>query len=204
MLHGLLIDDHRLFASGLKLLLLGEFDFSSLEICYEPTSAEEIIANQDGNIDLIVTDFYVPGFNAIAMIENLRARAPAAKIVCISASSSPEDERCARNAGADMYVPKYADPELLVAAVKTLFSGKQTLPRLPDAKVHRALGLTPRQTQIIQEMARGLSNKEIALNFGLSPETIKSHVADMYRQTGMSNRIALINWARARGLLVPC
>ena len=204
MLHGLLIDDHRLFASGLKLLLLDEFDFDTLDICYEPISAEEIIANREGIVDLIVVDFYVPGFNASDMIEKLRACAPVAKLICISASSSPDDERCARHAGADLYLPKHTDPEILVAAVKTLLSGKPALSRLLDAKVHPALGLTPRQTQIIQEMARGLSNKEIALNFELSPETIKSHVAEMYRQTGVSNRIALINWARTQGLLAPC
>ena len=202
MLHGLVIDDHRLFAASLKFLLASEFNFEIFEICHDQSSIDEMITVNDERFDLILVDFYLPGYNAKMIIAELRKRSPDAKIICISASLSAQDERIAKNVGADLYLPKNTDPALLIAAIKSLLKGRPPIiPRQHD--ISDMLGLTSRQAEILQEMAKGRSNKEIACHLELSPETIKSHIADLYRQTGASNRIMLINWVRDRGFLVP-
>lgn len=201
-LRGVIIDDHRLFAAGLRLLLINEFNFESLETCHNLAEAEETIVRMEGSVHLIVSDFYIPGHNAKDMISRLRNSAPKAKIICVSASSSPEDEHAARSVGADLYMRKHTEPSMLLAAIQSILEGKVPSPCAPRENALAALGLTPRQLDILQQIAKGQSNKEIALALNISPETVKTHLTIIYRQTKTSNRVSLINWSRSTGLFV--
>ena len=201
-LRGIIIDDHRLFAAGLRLILENEFNFENLDICYNISEAASKIEKMDGQVDLIISDFYIPGHNAKDIIKYLRNAVPAAKIICVSASSSPEDELAAREVGADLYMRKHTEPSVLLAAIQSLLAGKSPAPCVPKEDALAGLGLTPRQVDILQQIAKGQSNKEIALALNISPETVKTHLAVIYRQTETTNRVSLINWARSVGLFV--
>lgn len=202
LLRGLIVDDHRLFATGLGLILNSEFDFEILEICTNIPDSLAKIEKMDNQVNLIISDFYIPGHNARDVISYLRMSAPAAKIVCISASSSPEDERAAREVGADLYMRKHTEPSVLLRAIQALLEGKAPEPCTSKEDVLAALGLTPRQVDTLQQIAKGQSNKEIALALNISPETVKTHLAVIYRRTETTNRVSLINWARSAGLFV--
>ncbi len=202
LLRGLIIDDHRLFAAGLCLILNNEFNFEILEVCTDFSEASGKVAGLDGQVDLIISDFYIPGYNAKETISYLRMSVPEAKIVCVSASSSPADERAAREVGADLYLRKHTEPSVLLAAIRALLDGEAPEPCAPKKNALAGLGLTPRQVDTLQQIAKGQSNKEIALALNISPETVKTHLAVIYRQTETTNRVSLINWARSAGLFV--
>lgn len=178
------------------------FFFIRLDIYDNPSAAEFSVAEWSGNIDLIVVDFYIPGYSAKDVIHRLRTLSPSAKIVCISASISPEDEYLARTVGADLYMLKHTEPSALTAAVGQLLKG-QVPPLLPANRATlAALGLTARQEDILAQIVKGQSNKQIANALHISPETVKAHLAELYRRTNTINRVSLVNWARSVGILM--
>ena len=141
---------------GLQLLLTGEFEFDAIEVCENLAGAERAIMAKGGHVHLIITDFYIPGHDTRIMIAKLRSLAPGAKIICISASLSPDDERIATSVGADLYLPKHTDPTTLVAAIQSLLEGchPQSQLRL-QSRVSNLFQLTPRQSEILYEIAKG-------------------------------------------------
>lgn len=202
---GILIDDHELFVSGLKFLLTDAFPQAQLTVHKDPKSAETGIAAKAGAIDLIVTDYFMPGFAAEIFLPKLRRAAPRASIVCVSATLSPEDGRDARRYGADAFVGKHAPPETLIGVIKSALRGEAEAPAGdpgPAPVNFQAVGLTQRQGEIVLLATEGRSNREIAEQLGLSPETIKAHLAAVYRACEVSNRLELAAWARRQGLLV--
>ncbi len=203
-LHGLLVDDHALFLSGLKRVLAEALTFRSLATATNPSNAAKILAATSGDMDLIVVDFFIPGFSAETFIPQFRHAAAKAKIICLSGTQSPKDKQTALSLGADAFVGKHAPPEELLEIVNRVLADNfdtSAVEATIDADGLKSLGLSPRQAEIVILAIRGASTKEVARQLEISPETVKTHLSTIYRVCGVSTRVELSSWARRHGLV---
>ena len=211
----LVVDDHAIVRQGLAALLLGRGAATSvLEAGHVAEGLAVAAAHED--LDAVILDLRMPdavGMSAIAAFAELR---PSLPVIILSASEDPADVRRALEEGALGYIPKSASPEAMVAAVRQVMAGEIAAPAalLQAALMQRGgdpptpqdlatlaiAKLTARQREVLAALAQGLSNKEIALSFGLSDKTVKVHVGAILTALGVSNRTRAAAAALAAGL----
>jgi len=201
MATALIIDDHQLFAAGFSHLLSSLSEISAVRCFENPQSAFDF--STDDNVALIVSDLYIPDYDMYVWFGKLRLRFPHAVLLVISSSISRTDRTDSIDAGADLYFEKHADPELVVEGICGLLSRRPVMDDFLQRTAVQAqeYGLTNKQIDILVHLARGLSLKEIANRFDISPETVKSHLSKIYQIIGVSGRSAASLWARRHGLV---
>lgn len=194
-----IVDDHRLFASGLSLMLAAPPIGARTQVFDDP--AAFLAAPAEDGWRVVVLDYFIPGHRPVEMIAKIGEAAPDAAILVVSGSISDEDRRDALAAGAAGFLSKTAEPAMLAATVAALAEDAPA-PAEGCAATEgaAALGLSPRQAEILNAVARGQTNKEIARRLTVSPETIKTHLSEIFRRLDVGNRVEAIAAARARGL----
>ena len=213
-----IVDDHTLFARGLQLLLrdlpgkLGNElgyelrvdiyrDLATLIAACVATVATNM-AEQQQAYQLVILDYYLPKSSFVENVQSIRQQLPNCTLVVVSASTSLLDSQSALQHGASAFLQKDAEPEQLLDTIAGLLVGK-----LPEqAVIHGAANLaefelTDRQIEILILISKGLSNKEVALNLAISPETVKSHLKEIFRRTQVENRVEAVDFARQYGLI---
>ncbi len=196
-----ILDDHKLFSGGLELLL------KSLPMptrCYRFEDVGHIldaVGESDTEPALFIIDFYIPGCNVPDLISRLIEENPERRILVVSASINISDRNLALDSGATCFLNKDTDPQILLETVTTLISGS-----VPDQQIvsgddlAEKFGLTPRQLEILVLVSKGLSNKEIARALSISPETVKSHLKEIFLRFEVSNKLEAVDFARSNGL----
>jgi DNA-binding NarL/FixJ family response regulator len=196
-----LIDDHRLFASGLAALLgvLGTVRaFDTAEAALDALEAEPA--------DLVLLDFYIPGVNAAEIIAALRDRCGVTRVIVLSASLSPADRAASLRAGALAFLTKHAEPDVLLRACEQalrpgdIAEVRHSEAQGSEARAAVALGLTGRQLDVLTMLSHGYGNREIADLLEISPETVKSHVKAIFDRLQVSTRTEAVAAARSNGL----
>jgi DNA-binding NarL/FixJ family response regulator len=202
----LIADDHALFRQGLEFLLKDELRAARVEQAADLDAAMDIAAGLD-QIDLIVLDLNMPGMSGVEGLAAVRESFPSVRLVVFSASDRTEDISAALRAGADGYVPKHLSPEETVNALSRILQGESYVPgayaasvarpgRDGDGAGNRAQSLTPRQVDVLRQLIRGQSAKEIARALSLGEGTVRIHLAGAYRALGARNRIDAVLKAR--------
>ena len=194
-----IIDDHKLFSSGLE-LLLGELSGISLQSF---TSKDQCLVNQSSTPSLIVLDFYLPGTSFSETFTELQERYQC-PIIIVSASPSPTDRKTAMSAGAAAFINKNADPDHLLQTVSSVLNWEQVgIDETNEAHTidSTKLGLSERQLDILIMVSKGYSNKEIAGSLGISPETVKSHLKTIFKRIEVQNRIEAVEFIRHNGVM---
>lgn len=203
----LIVDDHPLVLEGLAALLKQASPGSIVLQASDPMEGLDALERQP-DLDLALIDLALPGIGGLATIRAFSERRPALPIVVLSASEDPDDVRLAFSAGARGYLPKSAPRQTLFAALQFVLAGNRYVPEvmlggsplsgdLPGATAR----LTPRQLEVLQRMATGLSNKEIGHVLDVSEKTVKAHVTEVFRVLAVVNRTQAISAARERGLI---
>jgi len=197
----IIIDDHQLFAGGFSHLLKSIDVIDAVHCFNDPQSAFD--HSSSDHIALVVSDLYVPGYDMYFWFGELRRQFPGAILLVISSSISRADRADSLAAGADLYFEKHADPALVVRGIEGLLGERPLADEFLQRTAAEAqeFGLTHKQIDILVHLARGLSLKEIALRFDISPETVKSHLTRIYEIIGVSGRSAASLWARRHGLV---
>lgn len=197
----IIIDDHHLFSGGFKYILESLEGIKNVVTFENPQSATEI--EDIDNISLVVSDLYIPGYDMFVWIQRLQVKFKHALIVVISSSISRTDRAECLSAGADAYFEKHADPDIVIEGLKNLLSSTNVDDGFLERTAREAqdIGLTHKQIDILVHLSRGLTIKEIAIRFGISPETVKSHLSRIYDTLGVSGRSAARDWAKRHGLL---
>ncbi len=209
----LVADDHPLFRAGLKHLLDRLADRVEIVEAGSADQAFEHLAAGD-DFDLVLMDLIMPGMSGYESLRQICDRVPGTPVVVVSVKEGADDVRLAIDAGATGYIPKSSSPEVLINALKLVFSGGVYLPpnllsaASPDAdwqamsrvKSFPARGalarLTPRQREVLALMAEGKSNKEIAKELGLAAGTVKIHVSSIFKALNVNNRTLAVIAAR--------
>ncbi len=201
----LVIDDHPLFRSGIADVLR---DLGDAITVTEVDSCEEAlgILQADSEFTLILLDLNLPGMDGMTGLSKLRDVAPATPIVVLSASENTAKIKQAINSGAKGYIPKSANREIILNALRLVLSGGVYLPvNIMDVPIPAGSSeeqpLTPRQRDVLRWLARGKSNKEIAALLGMAENTVRVHVAAILKYLGVKNRTEAGYAATRRGLI---
>jgi NarL family two-component system response regulator LiaR len=201
-----IVDDHRVVQTGLASYF---GSFPDLQVVGAAASGEEALARLDAwAADVVVMDLTLPGgIDGIEATRRLCARAPATRVVVLTAHTDDVRGAAALDAGAIGYVRKDADPEVLLAAVRGAASGRTVLdPASREALLAHLRGgrreaLTEREREVLRQLALGRTNREIAAAIGVSEETVKSHVGNILGKLQLGHRTQAVVLALKQGLL---
>jgi DNA-binding NarL/FixJ family response regulator len=205
-----LVDDHKLFLSGVRselgpgFLVVGEGD-----------EVEAAIAQiRSTHPDVVLVDVHMPGGGGAGVIQAVLETHPSTKFLALSVSDAPEDVIAVIRAGARGYVTKTISPTELAEAIRLVHSGDAVFsPRLAgfvldafgteaaqigDPELDR---LTNREREVLRLIARGYAYKQIAKQLSLSVKTIEAHVSAVLRKLQLSNRYELTRWATERRIV---
>jgi two-component system response regulator NreC len=205
----LVVDDHAVVRSGLKLLLSAEPD---LEVVGEAGNAREAVFEvRAQKPDVVLLDVVMPGESGIEAVPKLLHESPETKVLVLSMQDDPNYVREAFAAGASGYVLKEAaDAEVVDAIRQVADGGSYVHPVLgarmvaADAQAKAAAAADPlsdREREVLTLLALGHTNQEIAKQLYISVRTAETHRAHIMRKLGLETRAALVRYAIAHGLL---
>lgn len=186
----LLVDDQRLFRQSLKLLL--EQD-PEIEVTGEAVDGQEaVILATEHRPDLILLDLELPGMRGSDVARMIMERLPETKILMLSVHDEDEHIRECLACGVAGYILKDADHREFLKIIKSTMKGEVIsspfLVTRPPGPASLLQALTPKELDILKILSQAKSNKEIAQELNLSPETIKFHLQKVYAKLGVSTR----------------
>ncbi|ODT95752.1 MAG: hypothetical protein ABS81_31415 [Pseudonocardia sp. SCN 72-86] len=205
-----IVDDHALFAEGLALLLESRAG-DALAVAGSATAGEEAVAlvGRHG-ADIAIVDLALPPLGGVETIRRVKAAYPATRVLALSGTEDLELAASALRAGADGYLGKSADPQVLVAPLLALVAGVRVVraelldallvaaDRTADGLLER---LTERDVELWTMLARGCETSEIARPLLVSERTAKRMIASLLHKLGAANRIEAAALAGRAGLL---
>jgi DNA-binding NarL/FixJ family response regulator len=202
----LLAEDHPVVRVGLERLLAGEQDIEIVGTAENGAVAVELAAEKE--VDVVLMDLSMPVLDGIeATRQIVEAHGESLRVVVLTSLSAREEIMAALDAGASGYLLKDAEPQELLAGVRAAARGDAPLaPRAAkevlSARVEEASGpeLSPRETEVLQLVARGLPNKRIARELQISEKTVKAHLTQVFQRIGVTDRTQAALWAKDRGL----
>lgn len=205
-----LVDDHKLFLSGVR----SELE-EAVEIVGIYTDVDEAVEQiRDTEPDVVLVDVHMPGGGGLVVVQNVLESNPAVRFLALSVSDAAEDVIAMIRAGARGYVTKSIDPDELLESIRRVHAGDAVFsPRLAGF-VLDAFGstliapedpeldqLTPREREVLRQIARGYSYKQVARRLSISIKTVETHVSSVLRKLQLSNRYELARWASQRRIV---
>lgn len=198
----LVVDDHHVVRSGLAASLGLEDDIT---VVAEAGCADEAIAQyRKHRPDAVLMDLRLPGTNGIGATADLRREWPDVRVLMFTTFDGEEDIYRAMQAGARGYLLKSAPREELLTAIRAVAAGERYL---PPALAQRLAGrvaapdVSEREREVLQLIARGKANKEIAVALGISEETVKRHASNLFVKMGVADRAQATSEGIRRGLI---
>ncbi len=203
MIAVLLVDDHEVVRTGLRLLLQQQADIRVVGDVATPEAAATVL--EAGPVDVCILDVTLGSADGIAFADLMRRRWPATKIVALTMHNDPPTVRQALRAGAIGYVVKGSSAEDLLRAIRGAAAGRGYVdPSVAHVVMADAVRgapvdpLTPREEEVVRHLAAGRTTKECAAALGLSEHTVNRHVANAMRRLGVHDRAELVRLARER------
>jgi DNA-binding NarL/FixJ family response regulator len=203
----LIIDDHVVFASSLARVLADEDD---LTVVATVSTAADAVATMSPDIDVVLTDFRLTASDGVQLTRELLTTWPAARIVMLTASNDEAVMTAALEAGCAGFITKSDPLELVLSAVRSAAIGESVvspallarlLPKLVARPKGRNPDLTAREREILQVMAKGGSNQDIADELVLSRDTVRNHVASILSKLGVNSKLQAVTLAIQRGMI---
>lgn len=199
----LICDDHELFRYGLRMAI------EELDGNFQVEEASDIASTRAcilaGDLDLLLLDLDLPDGSGNELLTLGLQQTPPLRVVVISACDSQQAMREVMAKGAQGFIPKSHSKSILVSALQIIANGGQYVPpaalltpNTPDAN---GPSLSGRQREVLQLVAKGLSNQEIAELLAISPQTVKVHVKLALATLGAANRAEAASLALKKGLL---
>jgi len=206
----LIVDDHHLVREGLAALLDVKPD---VEVVGVAADGDEAVAKAAVlRPDVILLDLVMPNKDGIAAIHEIREQNPEAKILVLSSFSQEDKVRAAIKAGAMGYQLKDSSPSELLQAIHAVYQGQMPLHPLvarkivagdgaSDGQEAAVSGLTDREIAVLELVAYGFSNREIAAHLGISVRTATTHVSRILNKLNLENRTQAALYAFREGLI---
>jgi len=202
MIHLLLIDDHFVVRSGLVASLELEDD---LKVVGEADRGEDVLRLfAKTKPDVVLMDLQLPGLSGIDATAALLRDHPSARVLIFSTFARDEEIQAALKAGARGYLQKSSSRDELLAAIRNVARGENSLPPEIAQRLQERLAepeITPREREIIILVARGNANKEIAATLGISEDTVKQHVSRILVKLKVNDRAQATAEAIRRGIV---
>lgn len=208
----LIIDDHTLFRSGIRLLLQRQDGFEVVGEAGDGLEGVKLAKRLEP--DVVLLDLHMPGVGGLEALQLLQEELPQVQVVMLTVSEDAQDLLEALRIGARGYLLKNIETDFLLDAIRRAAAGESVMSpqmanRLADAvrasqsntKTSPAAKLSPREAEIIVMLAAGASNKEIARRLELAESTVKIHVQGILRKLNLSSRVQAAVYAVEHGLM---
>lgn len=190
----MIVDDHPLMRRGVRQLLELDPGFEVVAEAGDGASAIDLANRLD--IDVILLDLNMKGMSGLDTLNALRRDGVTAQIIILTVSDASSDVFALIDAGADGYLLKDSDPEVLLEAIRAgakgskVFSERVNQCEMFGAEEDPFSVLTERELDVLHELAQGLSNKQIASVLNISEQTVKVHIRNLLRKLNVRSRVA--------------
>jgi DNA-binding NarL/FixJ family response regulator len=198
----LVVEDHHVVRQGL-VALLNVVD--GIEVVGEAADGVEAITQFrkcQPNVTLI--DLRMPRLSGVEVIQRIRMETPQARFIVLTTYDGDEDIFRALQAGARAYLLKGMTTDDLVATIRTVHAGRSHIPPAIAQRLAERVGteeLTPRESDVLEQIVRGCSNKEIATELDISEATVKTHINSLLGKLGVTDRTQAATAAIQRGIV---
>lgn len=197
----LLVEDHALFREGLTQIIAKSPDFSIECATGDCQEAEEILAR--GKIDLVLLDLYLEADNALTRITSWRSRFPTTAIIVVSGTTNPAIARQAMSYGAVGFVSKLESSSEFLRNIRKILAGERILSKKIqwDFSPHNpsfGAELSPRETEVLREIAAGQPVRKIAENLTISAKTVERHKENIKQKLNLESAPELMREALRR------
>ncbi len=205
-----LVDDHRIFLSGVQSELEDGFEIAGTSQDVD----EAVDSIRSAQPDVVLVDVHMPGGGGVAVVSNVLSTHPGIRFLALSVSDAPEDVIAMIRAGARGYVTKSIAPDELADAIERVAGGDavfspslagfvldafaRAVPVESDPELDQ---LTPREQEVLRQIARGYAYKQVARRLDISIKTVETHVSNVLRKLQLSNRHELARWASDRRIV---
>ena len=205
----MVIDDHEIIRSGLRKMIAG----SEIQLIAESNSAVNVLTGiSQYHPDVILLDVRLEEGDGLSALGRIKIERPQIPVLMLSSFDNPTYVARSVALGASGYLLKNAPRDTILEAIRKVAVGENAWTRQELRRVTGALAtprlaadievpLTRRESEVLEQLAHGLTNKEIALALGISYETVKEHVQHILRKVGVSDRTQVAVWAVRNGLV---
>jgi DNA-binding NarL/FixJ family response regulator len=210
----LLVDDHTIVRQGLRALLLSEGDISI--VAEAQTGREAVELASQHNPRIVIMDLAMPRLNGAEATRQILKAVPSARVIVLSTYGDDEHVQQALSAGAAAYLLKQTAAEDVVQAIREVLNGnayfspaiakrlrEQTCQERPESQPpgRPDVELTQREAEVLQLIAEGYANKQIAAELNLSVKTVEKHRQQVMQKLGIHNIAGLVRHAAAKGII---
>ena len=205
----LVIDDHEIIRSGLRKMIAG----SEIQLIAESNSAVNVLTGiSQYHPDVILLDVRLEEGDGLSALGRIKIAHPQMPVLMLSSFDNPTYIARSVALGASGYLLKNASRDTILEAIRKVAVGENAWTRQELRRVTGALAtprlaadievpLTRRESEVLEQLSHGLTNKEIALALGISYETVKEHVQHILRKVGVNDRTQVAVWAVRNGLV---
>jgi DNA-binding NarL/FixJ family response regulator len=198
-----IVDDHAVVREGLRSYLELQ---DGIEVVGEAADGEAGVAEVERlEPDVVLMDLVMPRLDGVGAMRVLKARFPAVRVIVLTSFSEDDHVLPAIRGGAAGYLLKTAAPAEVARAIRAAAAGEALLDPSVAARLVAEVtarsddGLTPREREVLDALARGLSNKRIAYELEIAERTVKAHVGHILAKLGVPDRTAAALWAHRHG-----
>lgn len=203
----LLCDDHQLLADGLAAVLGSHDDIDIVAVV--GSAADAVAGVVEHEPDVVLMDYELPGPNGVEATREILEQSPSTRVVMLTSFTDDAILVAAIEAGATGFVTKHSSSDELTAAVRLAAAGELIVPRdllarlLPRLKGRhrRGIEVSEREREILQLLAGGASNADVARTLHLSPNTVRNHLARVYVRLGARSRLEAVAIAVREGII---
>jgi DNA-binding NarL/FixJ family response regulator len=201
----LLIDDHPVVREGLSGMLAGQPDFEV--VGQGDDGSQAVILNAELRPDVILMDLRMPGMDGVSAIQEIKAQMPDTNILVLTTYDSDVDIVRAVEAGATGYLLKDTPREELFRAVRSAAKGESVLAPAVAARLMTRMrapaeeNLSAREIEVVAQVSKGNSNKQVARALHISAATVKTHLIHIFDKLGVKDRTSAVTVALEKGIL---
>ena len=198
----LCVDDHPLFLEGVGTIIAHQDDM--IMVGTASTCAEALVAYRQLRPDVTLMDLRLPDRDGISAMVAIRSEAASARVIMLTTFEGDVEVQRALAAGARGYMLKTSAPEDLLAGIRAVHAGRKYIPADIASNLAQSMGsesLSPREIEVLRELAEGHRNRDIGVNLSISEETVKGHVQRIFEKLGAKDRTQAVAIGLRRGII---
>ena len=203
----ILVDDHQIVREGFKLILLLDDRFETIGEAESATTLFTLL--NDKTPDVLLLDIAMPGLSGIEICKQIKTKSPSIKILFVTANVDTTHLKAAIKVGADGFLPKDTSSEELATAIAEVAKGNTFFSQKISGLLVKVMTmnaeekqteLTLREIEIVEQLADGKLQKEIASSLFISPRTVETHKKNIQDKLGINNTVDLVKFAIREGI----